>query len=243
MINLQNIDKSYVKNKRKVNVLKNINYKFEAKKFYCIMGKSGAGKSTLIQMLGLLLSPSNGDIYLGKTNVAKLSENEKADIRNKEIGFVFQSFYLNPLLNAYENVMLPGYIGKNSNLREKKERAFFLLKQMGLEDRENHYPKELSGGEQQRVAIARALFNDPNIILADEPTGSLDPENEKHILEVLKKLSKDGKCVIVVSHNETVKKYADKILYIEKGTLKEVKKWETFLTYLLNFNLEKKLQF
>ena len=114
---------------------------------------------------------------------------------------------------------------------------------MGLENRENHYPKELSGGEQQRVAIARALFNDPNIILADEPTGSLDPENEKHILEVLKKLSKDGKCVIVVSHNETVKKYADKILYIEKGTLKEVEKWETFLTYLLNFNLEKKLQF
>ena len=224
MIHLQNIDKSYVKNKRKVNVLKNINYKFESKKFYCIMGKSGAGKSTLIQMLGLLLSPSNGDIYLEKTNVAGLSENEKADIRNKEIGFVFQSFYLNPLLNAYENVMLPGYIDKKSTLKEKKERAFLLLKQMGLENRENHYPKELSGGEQQRVAIARALFHDPNIILADEPTGSLDPENEKHILEILKKLSKKGKCVIVVSHNDTIKNYADKILYIEKGTLKEVKK-------------------
>ncbi len=224
MIHLQNIDKSYVKNKRKVNVLKNINYKFESKKFYCIMGKSGAGKSTLIQMLGLLLSPSNGDIYLEKTNVAGLSENEKADIRNKEIGFVFQSFYLNPLLNAYENVMLPGYIDKKSTLKEKKERAFLLLKQMGLENRENHYPKELSGGEQQRVAIARALFHDPNIILADEPTGSLDPENEKHILEILKKLSRKGKCVIVVSHNDAVKNYADKILYIEKGTLKEVKK-------------------
>ena len=221
MIHLQNIDKSYVKNKRKVNVLKNINYKFESKKFYCIMGKSGAGKSTLIQ---ILLSPSNGDIYLEKTNVAGLSENEKADIRNKEIGFVFQSFYLNPLLNAYENVMLPGYIDKKSTLKEKKERAFLLLKQMGLENRENHYPKELSGGEQQRVAIARALFHDPNIILADEPTGSLDPENEKHILEILKKLSRKGKCVIVVSHNDAVKNYADKILYIEKGTLKEVKK-------------------
>lgn len=224
MINLQNIDKSYEKNKKKLNVLKDINYKFKSKKFYCIMGKSGAGKSTLIQILGLLLPPSNGNIYLEKTDIAKLSENEKADIRNKEIGFIFQSFYLNPLLNAYENVMLPGYISRSSTLKEKKERAFFLLKQIGLENRENHYPKELSGGEQQRVAIARALFNNPNIMLADEPTGSLDSENERHILEILKKLSEDGKCVIVVSHNEIVKEYADKILYIEKGTLKEVKK-------------------
>lgn len=224
MLELKNVDKSYFKNKKEVDVLNHINYQFQEHKFYCIMGKSGAGKSTLIQMLGLLLEPTSGKILLNKMDTSLSTENEKADIRSKEIGFIFQSFYLDPLLNAYENVMLPGYIDKNTTLKEKKERAYSLLKEMGLENRETHFPKELSGGEQQRVAIARALFNNPNIILADEPTGALDPENEKKILEILKKLSKNGKCVIVVSHNELVKKYADKILYIDKGNLKEVKK-------------------
>ena len=224
MLELVNISKEYTKNKRKIKVLKNVNYKFENGKLYCIIGKSGAGKTTLIQIMGLLMKSTSGDIFINKENVSNLTNNELADYRNKEIGFVFQSYYLNPLLKAYENVMLPNYFAKNITNDERKNRAYKLLKELGLNGREKHYPKELSGGEQQRVAIARALMNNPNIILADEPTGSLDPENEINILEILKKLAKKDKCVIIVSHNEKVKEYADKILLIDNGTLKEVKK-------------------
>jgi putative ABC transport system ATP-binding protein len=219
ILELKNVSKSY-----KVKVLENINYKFEKGKFYCINGKSGSGKSTLIQMLGLLIQPTNGKILINNEDVNKLNDNSRAKIRNKEIGFVFQSYYLDPLLKSYENVMLPMYInGKNETITKMKERAIELLKLVDLEDRINYFPKELSGGEQQRVAIARALANDPNIILADEPTGSLDPENEKNIMKILKRLSRDGKCVIVVSHNPNTKKYADVILSINNHTLKEVK--------------------
>ena len=224
MLELVNLSKEYTKNKRKIKVLKNVNYKFENGKLYCIIGKSGAGKTTLIQIMGLLMKSTSGDIFINKENVSNLTNNELADYRNKEIGFVFQSYYLNPLLKAYENVMLPNYFAKNITNDERKNRAYKLLNELGLNGREKHYPKELSGGEQQRVAIARALMNNPNIILADEPTGSLDPENEINILEILKKLSKKDKCVIIVSHNEKVKEYADKILLIDNGTLKEVKK-------------------
>ena len=224
MLELVNVSKEYTKNKRKIKVLKNVNYKFENGKLYCIIGKSGAGKTTLIQIMGLLMKSTSGDIFINKENVSNLTNNELADYRNKEIGFVFQSYYLNPLLKAYENVMLPNYFAKNITNDERKNRAYKLLNELGLNGREKHYPKELSGGEQQRVAIARALMNNPNIILADEPTGSLDPENEINILEILKKLSKKDKCVIIVSHNEKVKEYADKILLIDNGTLKEVKK-------------------
>jgi ABC-type lipoprotein export system ATPase subunit len=223
MLELRNINKTYIKSKKEIEVLKNVNYKFENKKFYCIIGKSGAGKSTLVQILGLLLQPTSGAIYIDKKNTSNLKENDKADIRNKEIGFVFQSYYLNPLMKAYENVMLPNYLDKSKTMQGKKDNAINLLKKLGLEGREEHYPKELSGGEQQRVAIARALSNNPQIILADEPTGSLDPENEDNILKILKDLSNKGKCVIVVSHNERVKQYADVILRINNGQLVEVK--------------------
>lgn len=223
MIELKKVTKYYVKEKKKINVLENVNYHFLPNKLYCIIGHSGSGKSTLIQTLGLLLSINDGTILLNKRNIKELKENQKADLRNQEIGFVFQSFYLNPLMKAYENVMLPTYLNKKLTNKERKERAYDLLEKLGLKDRETHYPKELSGGEQQRVAIARALINNPNIILADEPTGSLDPENEKKILQILKTLSRKGKCVIVVSHSNNVKEYADVILKIEKHTIKEVK--------------------
>lgn len=222
MLELKNINKSYKKNKQELAILENINYKFEKNNMYCIIGKSGAGKSTLIQMLGLLLKPTSGEIIINKKKVNNLSNNEQANIRNKEIGFIFQSFYLNPLLKAYENVMLPYYLDKNKTIIEKKEKAVKLLENVDLKERITHYPKELSGGEMQRVAIARALANEPNIILADEPTGSLDPENEEIILNILKDLAKKGKCVIVVSHNDKVKKYADKILLLENKSIKEV---------------------
>lgn len=222
MLELKNVSKSYKKNK--VVVLDNINYKFQYKTFYCINGKSGAGKSTLIQLLGLLISPNDGTIKIDGKDVSKLSSNEKARIRNKTIGFVFQSYYLNPLMKAYENVMLPTYTDNSLSNEERKDKAMRLLQNLGLKNREKHYPKELSGGEQQRVAIARALVNNPDIILADEPSGSLDPDNEDNILRILKKQAKKGKCVIVVSHSENVPKYADVVLKIESHKLVEVKK-------------------
>ncbi len=226
VLEVRNISKVYRKKKQKIEVLKNVSYQFEKGTFYWINGKSGAGKSTLIQIIGLLLSPSEGSILIENKDVSTLSDKEKAEIRNQKIGFVFQSFYLNPLMKAYENVMLPMYIHSKYSKEERKEEAFRLLEFVGLKDRVKHFPKELSGGEQQRVAIARALANHPNIILADEPTGSLDPENEEKILTFLKNLAKEGKCVIVVSHNPVTKEYADKILLMERHTIIEEKSYE-----------------
>lgn len=224
MIELKNVEKSYKKKDKQIEVLKNINYKFCNNKFYYINGKSGAGKSTIIQILGLLLNINEGTILLNGKDVSKLNENERAEIRNKEIGFIFQSYYLNPFMKAYENVILPTFTNKDMNDNERKELAYKLLKQVDLENRIEHYPKEMSGGEQQRVAIARALINNPNIILADEPTGSLDPENEETILKYLRHLADIGKCVIVVSHSKSLENYADVILKIENHTIIEVKK-------------------
>ncbi len=219
ILKCDNLSKSYTKKNKQLNILNNINFAFETGKFYAIMGESGSGKSTLIQILGLLCNFDSGNLYIDNNNTENLKDKEKALIRNKKIGFVFQSFYLNPLLKAFENVMLP--LGVNCKLsdKEKKNKALDVLKQVGLDDRANHFPFELSGGEQQRVAIARALVNDPCIILADEPTGSLDPKNAKIIFDILKDLAKQGKCIIVVSHSDDIKKYADEILYINNHSL------------------------
>lgn len=219
VLKIENLTKTYIKSKRKFCVLNNINYNFNSNTFYCINGKSGAGKTTLIEILGLLKNYENGKLIINGKDTSELSEKEKAIIRNQKIGFVFQSFYLIPTMTALENVMLPLYVNKKINKKEIKLKALELLNNMNLKDRCNHFPKELSGGEQQRVAIARALINNPTIILADEPTGSLDPENETKILKILKKLSDDGKCVIVVSHSNEILKYADKVLKIKDGEL------------------------
>lgn len=224
MLELKNVTKYYTKGKEKVRVLENVSYKFRPKEFYLINGKSGSGKTTLIQLLSFLISQSDGVININNKDVSKLSSIEKASLRNKEIGFVFQNYYLNPFMNAYENVMLPTYVNNLISDKERKEKAYKLLSEVGLEGRETHFPKELSGGEQQRVAIARALVNNPNIILADEPSGSLDPENEENILKILKDLSKKGKCVIVVSHSKNALKFADVVLKIESHKLVEVQK-------------------
>lgn len=219
MLEVNNLYKYYKKNT--LEVLNNVNYKFEKGKFYCIIGKSGAGKSTFIQLLGLLEKPTSGEILFNGKDTTNMSFDECAYLRNNTIGFVFQSFYLDPLLKAYENVMLPK-LCKKCNYNSTKEEAIKLLTSFGLEDRINHFPKELSGGEQQRVAIARAIINNPDIILADEPTGSLDPENEKTILKILKDLAKQNKCVIVVSHNLNTKKYADEIIKIDNKKISKV---------------------
>ena len=218
---LKNGVKEFSLKEEKIIALNDVSVEFKTGKLYVIMGHSGSGKSTLIQILGLLDDLSSGNLYFNGQDVSNISEDEKADIRKKEIGFVFQSFYLNPQLTAIENVMLPMYINKEIERNNRRRRALKLLTNFGLENRVNHYPKELSGGEQQRIAIARALANDPSFILADEPTGNLDVENEKIVYETLRNLADSGKSVIVVSHNENIKDYADKILYMNLGKLSE----------------------
>lgn len=222
ILRLENCSKSYTKKNNIITILNNVTLNFERGKFYAIMGKSGAGKSTLIQILGLLDNIDCGKIEINGNDVTKLSESKKDTIRNKNIGFVFQEFYLSPNLNTISNVLLPTYINENLNEVESLKKANSLLKKLDIYDRASHYPNELSGGEQQRVAIARALINDPDILLADEPTGNLDDENEEIVLNLLKNMSKNGKCVIVVSHNKEIKKYADTVLKLENGVLKEI---------------------
>ena len=197
-------------------VLKNFSYKFEEGRFYAIMGRSGAGKSTLLNIIGTVDKPTLGEVLINGKDVAKLNEDAKAKIRMKEIGFVFQGFYLNPYLSALENVIVPMRINSDIKKDERKNLAIDLLDKFGAKDLIDSKPSQMSGGEQQRVAIARALANNPEIILADEPTGNLDEENEKIVFEHLKKLADQGHTVIVVSHNEKVKDYADEIIVIER---------------------------
>lgn len=218
---LNNLSKIYVKDKKKIKVLDNINISFSKGNFYGIIGKSGAGKTTLINILGLLDNYDEGEYEIDNILSSNLTEDEKAELRMHKFGFVFQTYYLNDKLTACENVMIPMLINKDIAKDKRKERAIQLLKQFGLEDRINHYPKELSGGEQQRVALARALANDPEVLIADEPTGNLDKENEKLIFDYLKEMTKKDKCVIVVSHNDIINEYADKIYLLESGTLHE----------------------
>jgi len=213
--------KYYIKNKEKITVLEEMNIKFEKGKLYAIRGKSGAGKSTLLNIIGTLDNLSNGKLLIDGQDVNSLSEDEKAQIRMKKIGFIFQEFYLNQYMTVEENIEQPMYINKKYNKKDIKERTEKLIEMVGLTHRRKHFPRELSGGEQQRVAIARALANDPDIILADEPTGNLDKDNEIKVFEMLKKFSQEGKCVIVVSHSDKIEKYSDNILKIEEGRIKD----------------------
>ena len=219
LIYIKGLTKKYQRNKEDIVALDNINIKFEIGKFYAVMGHSGSGKSTLINIIGLIETATSGEYYLNGKNISDLNENEKANIRAKYFGFIFQDYNLDPNLKAYENVMLPMLIDKKVKNKDAKEKAIKLLVSLDLTHRINHYPKELSGGEQQRVAIARALANNPEIILADEPTGNLDKKNEQKIFSDLKKLSESGKCVIVVSHSLEIKKYADVIYTIDEGKI------------------------
>lgn len=218
-MNIENVCKVYKTKNDEVKALDNVSYEFKPGKLYAIMGHSGSGKSTLISILGLIETLTSGRITINNKDISKLKDDELANLRMKYIGFVFQDFYLDEHLKAYENVLLPMLINKEIKKADRKEKALKLLTDLGLNERINHYPKELSGGEQQRVAIARSLANDPKIILADEPTGNLDEENEKLVFETLNDLAKKGKCVIVVTHSEEIKKYADEILKITKGKL------------------------
>lgn len=217
-IEVKSLKKVYSSGSKNVIALNNINKKFSYGKFYLINGHSGSGKSTLLRIIGLIDKQTEGHLILTGKDVNELSNKELAVLRNKEIGFIFQEFYLDKYLTAMENVTIPMLI--NKEYHSKKEivsRSLELLENVGLKDRVKHYPKELSGGEQQRVAIARALANDPKIILADEPTGNLDEKNEKIVFENLKEFAKNGKCVIMVSHSKDALKYADEVIELKEG--------------------------
>ena len=227
---LINVNKSYNTSYGKLQILKNISVSFEKGKFYAIMGRSGSGKSTLVNILGLLDNFDDGDYYLNDINVKQLNDKTKSKIRGLNIGFIFQSFYLNKNLTAYENIILPTYINDKMDDTKRKSRALNIMKKLEIIDRKEHKPSSLSGGEQQRVAIARALINNPDIIIADEPTGNLDSSNELEVLKILKEISKQGKIVIVVSHNPIIKNYADILYKINDGKISEEKIWN-FLIY------------
>lgn len=225
IIELINLKKEYKTSKENLEVLKGINYSFEQGKLYAIKGHSGSGKTTLVRILGLMDDLTSGEYLLYNKTTKSLSDKESSYYRMKHIGFIFQEYNLNPYLKAYENVIVPMLINKKIKPQNRLSKAENLLSDVGLFERKDHFPKELSGGEQQRVAIARALANNPDIIIADEPTGNLDKKNEKIIFKILKQMAESGKCVIVVSHSDEISSYADVNLLLEDGLLSEVKKW------------------
>ncbi len=201
----------------KVNALRGINFHVKRGEFVAIQGPSGSGKSTAVNMVGCLDIPTKGEIFLDQENIAHLSESDLAQIRGREIGFIFQTFNLIPTLSAIENVMLPMVF--QETVKEKRlERANYLLGLMELGDRKNHKPTELSGGQQQRVAIARALANDPAVILADEPTGNLDSKTGRTVMNFLNKLHKEeNKTIIMVTHDDKLAKEADRVAFLKDG--------------------------
>ena len=215
MIVAENIKKSF----GALQVLKGINLEIPMGKVYSIVGASGAGKTTLLQILGTLSKPDSGSIYYNNKNISAFSEKEISTFRNKEIGFVFQFHHLLPEFTALENVCIPSFIAKKSK-SETEKRALELLKYLGLSDRKEHKPSELSGGEKQRVAVARALINNPTVVLADEPSGNLDSANRDELHELLFKLRNDfGQTFIIVTHDDNFAASSDKIIHIKDGVI------------------------
>ncbi|RLG11088.1 lipoprotein-releasing system ATP-binding protein LolD [Candidatus Pacearchaeota archaeon] len=219
LIELKNIKKTYHLGKVPLDALKGINLKVYPQDFIIILGKSGSGKSTLMNMIGALDSPTHGKIFLNGKDIFHFNESALAQLRGQKIGFVFQQFNLMPILNASQNVSLP-MMFQNIPSNERENRGKELLKLVGLENRMNHKPAELSGGEQQRVAVARSLANDPEVILADEPTGNLDSKTGRQIMELLKKLhEKKKKTIILVTHDINLIKYAHRTIYLKDGMI------------------------
>jgi len=218
IIETSKISKIYHMGTQTVNALQSITIDIMKGEFVAFMGPSGSGKSTLMNIIGCLDTPTDGTYILNDNNVSHLTENELADIRNREIGFIFQTFNLLPRATALENVALPliyaGY-GKS----EREDRAMETLKSVNLDDRADHKPNELSGGQRQRVAIARALVNNPSIILADEPTGNLDSKTSKGIMELLRELYENGNTIIMVTHEDDIAHYARRIIKMRDGLI------------------------
>ena len=219
IIELQNVKKIYKMDGVETHALRGVDLKIKKREFVAIMGPSGSGKSTLLHMVGALDKPTIGKIILNGVDISKLKESDLARLRGKKIGFVFQFYNLHPNLNALENIELPMMIIEKSK-EDRRKKALDLLKKMGLEDRADHLPSQLSGGEHQRIAIARALANDPEIILADEPTGNLDTKTEAEIMKFLLKLQKEKQMTVaVITHENEIANYAERIIRIVDGKI------------------------
>jgi putative ABC transport system ATP-binding protein len=216
MLKVEGLSKSYKTNAQDLCVLNNISFEVKEREFVAIMGRSGCGKTTLLNILGLIDDFDKGDYFFENKNMSKLSAKEQAKFRGKEIGFVFQSFYLLQELNCKDNISLAmGYTGVSKKERDK--RANELLELVGLSEKAQSFPNKLSGGQQQRVAIARALSNSPGLILADEPTGNLDYKNGIEIMELLQQLNKDGTTIVMVTHDEEFSHFANRVLHMKDG--------------------------
>ena len=218
LIDLRNINKTYRNGDQELKVLKNINLTVEEGEFVAIMGPSGSGKSTLMNIIGMLDRPSTGEYFLENEDVANLGDKKLAKVRNNQIGFVFQQFFLLSKLNALQNVELPLiYAGVSQGSRKNLAKQY--LEKVDLDTRMTHLPSELSGGQKQRVAIARALVNNPSIILADEPTGALDTKTGEQIMELLTELNAEGKTIIMVTHEPEIAAYAKRQIVIRDGLI------------------------
>lgn len=218
MIELHDVRKYYRSGGEKAEILRGVNLRVEPGEYVAIMGKSGSGKSTMLNLLGTLDLLDSGTYELAGKSVHRMSRGRRAKLRNEEIGFVFQHFQLIPNLSVYQNVLLPLTYGRK-RLRRKKSRVLALLDEMGISDKKNQKPGRLSGGEKQRVAIARALVNEPSLILADEPTGSLDEETTESILNLFDRVHKNGATIVVITHDIEVAERADRILRLQNGVL------------------------
>ncbi|MEI7579692.1 MAG: ABC transporter ATP-binding protein [bacterium] len=216
VIKLENISKIYKTAGELTEAITNINLEINQGEFVAIMGPSGSGKSTLMHILGLLDTPTSGKYYLDGKDVSKLSGNKQAKVRNTKIGFVFQQFNLLPRTTVLDNVILPTLYG---DLKGSKSRAKELIKEVGLEDRISHKSNELSGGQIQRVAIARALVMSPSVIMADEPTGNLDTKRSQEIMAIFKKINQNGATIVLITHEEDIAKYADRIIRLRDGQI------------------------
>ena len=218
VMRVSNIKRHFQMGEQKVEALKGITFDVQKGEFISIMGPSGSGKTTLMNIIGCLDTPSSGDYYLNGELVSDLDETYLAKIRNKDIGFVFQSFHLLPRNSALDNVLLPlKYAGMNSN--EAVERAKLVINRVGLGDRMDHSPAELSGGQQQRVAIARAIVNKPAILFADEPTGNLDSKTGDEVMDLFKELNEQGQTIILITHEDDIAQQSKRIINIKDGLI------------------------
>jgi putative ABC transport system ATP-binding protein len=220
ILNMQKICKSYYMGEDEIEVLHNIDLSIHAGEFLSILGPSGSGKSTMMNIIGCLDVPTSGRYLLSGNDIDNLDETELAKVRNKEVGFIFQSFQLLPRMTALQNVELP-LIYSGLSLSERKKRAMKILERVGLSDKMRNLPNQLSGGQQQRVAIARALVTEPTILLADEPTGALDQKTGIQIMELFEEINRDGKTIIMITHDIKIAEHAKRVVNILDGYLSE----------------------